>query len=65
MKIEVLYVPGCPNYQPVVERLQAVLASESVPEEIHSIPVSTTAQAQALLLPGSPTVRINGQDVEP
>ena len=29
MTIEILYVPGCPNYQPAFERLQWVLASES------------------------------------
>jgi len=65
MTIEVLYVPGCPNYQPAVERLQTVLAAQSVREQIHSVPVSSEAQAEALLFPGSPTVRINGRDVEP
>ena len=30
MRVEILYVPGCPNYQPTIERLQAVLASEAV-----------------------------------
>jgi hypothetical protein len=25
MKIEILYVPGCPNYRPAVERVQKVL----------------------------------------
>ena len=65
MTIEVLYVPGCPNYQRAVERLQTVLASQSVREEIHGVAVSTEAQAKALLFPGSPTIRINGEDVEP
>jgi hypothetical protein len=65
MTIEVRYIPGCPNYQLAVERLQTVLASQSVREKIHSVPVSTEAQAKALLFPGSPTVRINGRDVEP
>ena len=65
MKIEILYVPGCPNYQPTLERIQDVLASESVRGEIHGVPVSTEAQAKALQFPGSPTVRVNGRDVEP
>ncbi len=65
MTIEVLYVPGCPNYQPAVERLQTVLASQSLWEQIHSVPVSSEAQAKALLFAGSPTIRINGRDVEP
>jgi len=65
MRIEVLYVPGCPNYEPAVERVRKVLASESVQVGIRAVPVNTEAEAKALLFPGSPTVRINGEDVEP
>jgi hypothetical protein len=65
MSIEILYIPGCPNYQPTFERLQAVLASESVKTGIQGIPVTTEVDAKALLFPGSPTVRVNGEDVEP
>lgn len=65
LRIEILYVPGCPNYLPTVERLQAVLASEAVKAGIQGIPVTTEVEAKALSLAGSPTVRINGQDVDP
>jgi len=65
MRIEILYVLGCPNYQPTFERLQAVLASEMVTSGIQGIPVTTEVEAKALLFPGSPTVRVNGEDVEP
>jgi hypothetical protein len=65
MRIEVLYVPGCPNYQPAVERIRKVLASESVQVGIRAVSVNTEAEAKALWFPGSPTVRINGEDVEP
>lgn len=65
MRIEILYVPGCPNYQPTFERLQAVLASEAVKTGIQGIPVTTEVEAKTLLFPGSPTVRVNGEDVEP
>ena len=65
MKIEVLYVPGCPNYQPTFERIQAVLVSEAVKAGIHGIAVTTEVEAKALSFPGSPTVRVNGEDVEP
>ena len=65
MRIEILYVPGCPNYQPTFERLQAVLVSQSVKTGILGIPVTTDVEAKALLFPGSPTVRVNGEDVEP
>ncbi len=65
MRIEILYVLGCPNYQPTFDRLQAVLASETVKSGIQGIPVTTEVEAKALLFPGSPTVRVNGEDVEP
>ena len=65
MRIEILYVPGCPNYEPAVQRLQAVLESQSLQAEIRSVSVRTEAQAIALSFPGSPTIRINGKDVEP
>jgi hypothetical protein len=64
MRIEVLYVPGCPNCEPAVERLQAVLESQSLQAEICSVPISSEDQAKALLFPGSPTIRIDGKDVE-
>ena len=65
MKIEVLYVPGCPNYRPAVERIQKVLMSESLRADIERVPVNSDAEATALQFPGSPTVRVNGADVEP
>jgi hypothetical protein len=64
MRIEVLYVPGCPNYEPAVQRLQTVLESQSLQAEIHSVPIGNEDQAKALLFPGSPTIRIDGEDVE-
>jgi hypothetical protein len=65
MKIEVLYVPGCPNYRPALERIQKVLESESLRADIERIPVSSEVAAKALEFPGSPTIRVNGTDVEP
>src|SRR5258708_5157631 len=65
MKIEVLYFPGCPNYLPAVERIEKVLASESLRVEVRSIAVSSDAEARERMVPGSPTIRVDGEDVEP
>ena len=65
MRIEVLYVPGCRNYEPALDRLRKVLASQSVRDRVVTLPVSTEAEATALRFPGSPTIRINGEDIEP
>jgi len=64
MRIEILYVPGCPNYHPAIERLRTILESQSLQAEIRSVPINSEDQAKALLFPGSPTIRINGEDVE-
>ncbi|MBV9179766.1 MAG: hypothetical protein JO356_00520 [Acidobacteria bacterium] len=64
MRIQLLYVPGCPNYQPTLERVERALASESLCEDVHSVEVANRATAISLCFPGSPTVRVNGQDVE-
>ena len=65
MKIEVLYVPGCPNYRPAIERIEKVLASESLRADIEGIPITSEVAAKTLQFPGSPTIRVNGTDVEP
>ena len=65
MKIDVLYVPGCPNYEPAVGRVQRVLASEYLDAEVRGVAVSSDAEAKALRFPGSPTIHIDGDDVEP
>jgi hypothetical protein len=46
-------------------RVQKVLASESLQADIHGVPVSSDEEAKVLLFPGSPTIRIDGDDVEP
>jgi hypothetical protein len=42
-----------------------ILESQSLQAEIRSVPISSEDQAKALLFPGSPTIRIDGEDVEP
>lgn len=64
MTIEVLYVNDCPNHLPTVKRIQRVLAAESLCVPVHEVLVSSEAEAKALHFLGSPTVRVNGNDVE-
>jgi len=65
MKIEVLYVPNCPNHAPALERLREILSAESFQTHVNEVLVNDPAMAQSLRFPGSPTIRINGRDVEP
>jgi hypothetical protein len=65
MKIEVLYVPNCPNHAVALKRLREILPEEGFQNHVHQVLVRDTEMAQSLKFPGSPTIRINGQDVEP
>ena len=65
MKIEILYVTDCPNFQPTLERIAKVLVSEALSADIDKVLVNSVADAKALNFPGSPTIRVNGTDVEP
>jgi hypothetical protein len=65
MKIEVLYLEGCPNYKPALERLKNVLRQEGLPAEIEEVKVEDQLTAKARNFFGSPTIRINGLDIEP
>ena len=65
MKIEVISIPGCPNHHPTLERLKALLRSEAVLADVREILIDNESTAQASGFFGSPTVRVNGKDIEP
>ena len=65
MNVDVLYFEGCPNHVPTLERINEVLREEGCDAEIKEILVQDVAAAQNLMFLGSPTVRVNGIDIEP
>lgn len=65
MKIEVLYFDGCPNHKPAVERIHELLREEGVSAELLEVNVNDAMIAQQVGFLGSPSVRVNGLDVEP
>ena len=63
--IEILYFEGCPNHGPTIDLVREVL-DELVPRaEVREVPVESQESAEALRFVGSPTVRVNGLDIEP
>lgn len=64
MKIEVFYFDGCPNHRPAVERVKEILREEGVAVEVFELEVPDPATAQAVGFLGSPTIKIDGLDVE-
>jgi hypothetical protein len=65
MRIELLYFDGCPTYRSAEEDLRRVLAEEGVEAEVELVEVKSDEEAQRLRLPGSPTIRAEGQDLFP
>src|SRR5437762_5959528 len=65
MKVEVLYFRGCPNHLPTVERVREMLHKMGLHDEIREIEVESQDKAEATAFLGSPSVRIDGIDIEP
>lgn len=65
MRVELFYWDGCPSYPEADELLADVLRSYGLDDEIVRHEVKTQAEAEALRFPGSPTIRIDGRDVDP
>jgi hypothetical protein len=65
MNIELLYFDGCPNHGPALQRIRELLKEEGLSAEISQIQVADQALASKIGFLGSPSVRVNGMDVEP
>ena len=65
MTIELLYWEGCPSYPEARELLEDVLRRRGLEASVEMREVRTQDEAEALRFPGSPTIRIDGKDVDP
>jgi hypothetical protein len=65
MRIELLYFEGCPNYAELLPRLRELVAAEGVEDEVELRRVETAEDAERERFLGSPTIRVNGKDVDP
>lgn len=63
--VEILYFDGCPNHDALLPHLRALLAAHDITADLTTIPVNSEDDAHRLGFLGSPTVRINGTDVDP
>ena len=64
MTIELFYFGCCPSYGKAAEAVREALRLEGRSEEVAMVPVETVTEAQRQRLIGSPTVRIDGRDLE-
>jgi hypothetical protein len=65
MHIEILYFDGCPNIRETLERVRDVVRRLDVEADIETTEVETDEQARELDFRGSPSVRVEGRDIEP
>src|SRR5229473_4118439 len=65
MKVEILYFEGCPNHRPASERVLGVIREEGISASVTEIEVPDQAAAKEFGFLGSPTIRVNGVDIEP
>ena len=64
MRVSFLYYDECPSHDLALERLREVMAEEGIPGELEVIKVETEEQARELRFIGSPTIRVDGQDID-
>lgn len=64
-QIEMLWFADCPNHPAARELLKEVVAELSPGSDIREIDATDPAVAERLRFPGSPTIRIDGHDVQP
>lgn len=65
MKIEFLYFDGCPHHKEAYKALVEILAQQRIAAEVARIEIKDDEEAARQKFVGSPTIRIDGMDVDP
>lgn len=64
-RIEFLWWAECPSWERALAMLRAELERAGVAEaELEVTEIKDEEQARALRFPGSPTIRVNGEDIQ-
>ncbi|MGZ4906515.1 MAG: DF family (seleno)protein [Halobacteriota archaeon] len=63
-KVDILYHGNCSHYPQAIERIKQVLTEEGIDAEINEIQITSEEEAQKYDFSGSPTIRIDGEDLE-
>jgi len=62
--VEVLFFEGCPHAELAMSRAREAAAAASVRVEVQAVRIDTEEAAIEKRFLGSPSVRVNGEDVE-
>ena len=64
LHVDFLYWEECPSHERALQLLHEVMRDEGIEANIYQQRVDTDEEAEALRFPGSPTIRINGVDID-
>jgi hypothetical protein len=65
VRVEVLYFDGCPNHERWMPHLRGLLDSAGVSDPVELVAVETDEAAREQRFLGSPSLRIDGVDIDP
>jgi hypothetical protein len=65
MTIELLYFDGSPNHEALLPRLRSLLDEHGIDADIRARRVESPEGAERERFLGSPTIRVDGEDVDP
>jgi hypothetical protein len=65
VRVELLYTDDDPSYMTARQNLVEVLNEDAFETTIQMIAVGSMADAELLGFPGSPTIRVDGEDIDP
>jgi hypothetical protein len=65
MTVELLWWEGCPSHPKALADLERVLREEGIATEVKRVEIEDDEQARRERFPGSPTIRIDGEDIVP
>jgi hypothetical protein len=65
MNVELLWFDDCPNHHAAELLLNETLGEEGVNEVVNKIKVPDLATGEKTKFAGSPSIRINGKDIDP
>lgn len=64
-RIELLYLDGCPNHETFLPHLNDLILEHGIVADIGVVRIDNDDDARTHRFLGSPTVRVNGHDIEP
>ena len=64
MTIQLFYFDGCPSYERALSNLNEAMRQQGLDDPVDMVRVTSVKDAHATQFLGSPTIRIDGRDLE-